>query len=131
MAKMTLAWSIRGGFDSKKVESPAGVNSAGKPFGGIWLSPITKTGSEWTDFCRKEEMDSFLRNNVLYHVQVERKGLYGFRTMPTKKKMEKILQDDAYRGFYVKNVYSSWDVPTVWVKSLEDIEFLLEEAFAV
>lgn len=130
MAKMTLGWSVRGGFDLDKVEAPTGVNSVGKPFGGIWLSPLTDTGTKWIEYCQKEEMDSFLRNNVIYEVQVERKGLYGFRTEPTKEKMMKILEDDSYRGFYVKDIYIGWDVPTVWVKSIDDIEFLMKEEIA-
>lgn len=130
MAKMSLGWSIRGGFDAEKVNPPSFVNSIGKPVGGIWLSPLTETGTEWTDFCKKEGIDSFLRDNTVYPVEVERNGLYGFRSEPSKEKIERIMKDDAYHGFYVRKVFSGWDVSTVWVKSLDDIEFLTGEELA-
>jgi len=124
---MTLGWSLCGGFDAKRVSEPTGVNAFGKPMGGIWLSPLTENGTEWTDFCKIEGMNSFLRKVVLYQVTVPKRGLYCFRSEPTEKKIEKILQDDSYRGFYIKNIYSGWDVPTVWVKSLSDVTFLGEQ----
>lgn len=127
MKTMKLGWSLCGGFNAKRVSEPTGVNAFGKPMGGIWLSPFTETGTEWTDFCKIEEMNFFLQNAVVYPVTVDKKGLYCFRSEPTPKKVEKILKDDSYRGFYIKNVYSGWDVPTVWVKSLSDITFLKEQ----
>lgn len=127
MDLLNLGWSVHGEMKASLLNKPSGVNSIGKPLGGIWLSPLSKTGTEWTDFCRMEEMHSFLRGNKIYAVSVRNKHLVEFTSEPSKDEIERVLADDTCRGFYIDDVIMGWDVRTVWVKSLADIEFHSEE----
>lgn len=124
MRKMKLGWVLCGEFDEDKVVEASYVNSAGKPSGGIWLSPLTETGSMWSDFCKKEGMNGFLRHHHLCEVEVIKKGIHRFRSRPTKKKIEQIMMDSTKTGFFVPVVYDLWDVPTVWLKDASALTIL-------
>lgn len=113
-------------FDPERIEKDGFINSVGKPTGGIWLSPVTDNQSEWERFCA-EELEGRLRYTYVYNVELTFEGIKVFHAPPSIKELEKVMDNTACAGFYLKGIHPKWDVQSLWLKDDRNILSMKEK----
>ncbi|WP_442638111.1 hypothetical protein [Rossellomorea marisflavi] len=117
---------LRSKFSEEEITPFSYINSHNKPTGGVWLSPLSESGSEWTDFCRKEIPD-FLKRATLYKMKVDMSKILIFNQEPKKEEIEAFMKNEAYLGFFLNQNCDIWDVRSLWLKDNRAIIEILGE----